>query len=76
MRIFRMLIPIGLVLGALAAQTPAANLEFEVVSIKPAMGARRRPAKRRRNARGWRQLYMARYAMKILIAIGYNLKSY
>jgi hypothetical protein len=38
MRIFRMLIPVGLVLGALAAQTPPAHLEFEVVSIKPAVG--------------------------------------
>lgn len=36
MRVIRMLIPAGLVLGAAFAQAPPARLEFEVMSVKPA----------------------------------------
>jgi uncharacterized protein (TIGR03435 family) len=76
MKIVRLIIPAGLVLGTVVAQTSPARLEFEVVSLKPAEGLIAGQSASGGVRLDGSQAHLGRYPLKSLIAMAYNVKSY
>ena len=75
MKIIRILILAGLVLGAAVAQTPPERLEFDAVSIKPAEGFIEGMAESGKSRTDGAQIHLDRYAAIDLITGAYGVKA-